>query len=73
MRSAAAGSVRAMINKAQRLTVATVEAEYGLTRRHQQRLRSERRLTYAVIGNRVLYKRSDVEKLMADNTIEAEP
>ncbi len=54
------------------LTGEDVLAEYGFTARYMQRLRSERRLPFSKVGKVIRYNRSDLEKLLAANRIEAE-
>jgi hypothetical protein len=43
----------------------------ALTPRYQQRLRSEGRVAFIKVGKKIIYRRTDIETLLANHRVEA--
>ena len=62
---------RPILNGERFLTDAELSERLKLSRRTLQEYRSNGKITYYQIGTKILYKESDIEKLLNDNRQEA--
>lgn len=62
---------RPVLNGERFLTEAELSERLKLSRRTLQEYRSNGKITYYQIGTKILYKESDIEKLLNDNRQEA--
>ncbi len=65
------GEFKPVLNGERFLTDAELSERLKLSRRTLQEYRSNGKITYYQIGTKILYKESDIEKLLNDNRQEA--
>lgn len=65
------GDFRPVLNGDRFMTDAELSERLKLSRRTLQEYRSNGKITYYQLGTKILYKESDIEKLLNDNRQEA--